>query len=195
MAERDLTAGMATAVQADVIYPVLFFEGTFLNADTLVEELLNLWTGAGSYSWDGKTWLGDGQMVAISPLAETVDLEAKGFAITVSGLPSSEISRALGSMRKSRNQPGRLWLGLFDSSGALIADPYELQRGRFSHPRILDSGDKCTIEVQYQSVLAMLGSSEERRYTDEDQQLDYPTDRGFEQVPALQDAEFPLWAT
>jgi hypothetical protein len=88
--------------------------------------------------------------------------------------------------------PGKVWIGFFDSAGALIADPYLAFQGRFDVPDILDAGEQATISARYESRLADLDRPRERRYTDEDQSLDYPTDPGFEFVTRLPDKQV-IW--
>lgn len=188
MAARDLTAGMLTAIQAGAVRPALLYEGAFDSGGT--PQYVRLWTGMGNLTWDAKTWVGGGHLLGISPITESTKTEAVGFEVTVSGMPSTRISLALSSARK--NKPGSLWLALFDASGAVIADPYLLQSGRFDMIPIEDSGDTCTITVRYEDRLIALQKPRERRYTHEDQQLRSAGDLGFEYVQGLQDAAFLL---
>ncbi len=188
MAERDLTPDMLTAIQAGVLRPALLYEGEFVSLGAT--EYLRLWTGVGSRSWDAKTWIGGGLVLGISMITEATTMQAVGFEVTLSGMPSDKISLALDSARK--NKPGRLWLMLFDSVGAVIDDPYLLKRGKFDMIPIEDSGETCTITVRYEDRLLGLSIPRERRYTHEDQQLRAPGDLGFQYVQALQDAAFIL---
>jgi hypothetical protein len=73
----------------------------------------------------------------------------------------------------------------------IIADPFKCFEGRFDVPDIVDEGARATISARYESRLIDLDRVRARRYTDEDQKLDYPTDKGFEYVPSLQDAQIP----
>lgn len=184
MASRGLTAGMLAAIAAGTVRPAIFFEGEY-NGGTL-----RLWTGVGTTSWNGQSWTGGGQLLGISPLGEATDVAAVGFTVTLSGMPSALISIALASVRQGK--PGTLWLALYDSAGALIVDPYQLQKGRFDITVIEDAGDTCTIAAQYESRLIDLERARERRYTHEDQQIDYVGDLGFAFVAALQDMQI-LW--
>ncbi len=184
MSDRDLSAGLATAVQAAVLRPVLFYEGEF------AASTLNLWTGLGSFSWDGKTWTGGGNLMQISPIEESSRVEALGFSVTLSGMPSASISLALQSLRQGK--PGRLWLGALDADNALVGDPYQAKEGKLDIAVIDDNGESCTIQATYESRMIDLFRPRERRYTDQDQQIDYPGDDGFGLVPAIQDRQI-LW--
>lgn len=188
MAERDLSAAMLAAIAAGTVRPAIFYEGEFVDGAE-APSFLRFWTGVGSITWDGYTWTGGGNLLGISALEETTDLKAVGFSVTLSGMPSSLISLALGNVRQGK--PGKLWLALFDASWAMIADPYPLKRGRFDIAPIEDNGETCTISANYEDRLIDLERPRDRRYTHEDQQLDYPGDKGFEYVPSLQDMDIP----
>ncbi len=71
----------------------------------------------------------------------------------------------------------------------LVDDPYLLKRGQLDVAVIDDTGESCKISVSYEDRLVDLQRPRERRYTHEDQQIDYPGDKGFEFVPTLQDMQ------
>jgi hypothetical protein len=181
---RDLTAGVATAVAATTVRPVLFYEGEYSTG------ILRLWSGLGSFSWNAQTWTGAGQMLGLAPVEELSDVRAVGFAVSLSADASALLSLNLGAARQGLL--GKVWIGFFDSAGALIDDPYLAFQGRFDVPDILDAGEQATISARYESRLADLDRPRERRYTDEDQSLDYPTDPGFEFVTRLPDKQV-IW--
>jgi hypothetical protein len=185
VAARDLTSAMATAIAAGTVRPAIFMEGEFASS-----QFVRLWTGVGTYPWDGHDWSGGGQLLGISAIEETADNKAVGFVVTLSGMPSANISLALAAARQGK--PGKLWLALFNASNVLIADPYLVRRGLFDVMVIDDDGATCTIKAQYEDRLIDLERSRDRRYTNEDQQLDYPGDLGFEFVPSLQDMQI-VW--
>lgn len=189
MTARSLTAGMLTAIAAGTVRPALFFEGVYDSGGS--DAYLRLWTGVGSISWNGHTWVGGGEQLGISQLEETRDVKAVGFTVTLSGMPSSLVAIALASVRQGR--AGTLWLGCFDASNALIADPYQLQKGRFDIVVIEDAGETCTIAAQYESRLVDLERPRERFYTSEDQYLDFAADLGFAFVPDIQNGVDIPW--
>jgi len=71
--------------------------------------------------------------------------------------------------------------------GALVADPAIAFAGRLDVPEIDDNGQTATITISYESRLVDLERPRERRYTHEDQQIDYSGDLGFEYVAAIQE--------
>lgn len=189
---RDLTAGMLAELGAAKLRPILLYEGVFAAQGSPPDDgYLRLWSGTGTVSWNGYLWTGAGNLLAISPLQETSEIQATGFTVTLSGMPSANIATALAATRQG--MLGNIWLGCLTQAGAVIADPFLARQGRLDVPSIDDAGDTCTISVQYEDRLVDLERPRERRYTNEDQHLDYPLDQGFEFVPALQDAQ-AVWA-
>lgn len=187
--ERDLSAGVVARLGDRVVYPALFYEGVFWSASLGTEQTLNLWSGLGSFAWDGKTWLGAGNLLGCSPIEESDEIRAIGFTISLAGQNSQNISLVKQGTRQGK--PGKIWLGLLTAAGVLADEPYLLKRGKLDVAVIDDEGELCKISVNYEDRLIDLERSRERRYTSADQQLDYPADLGFDQVAALQNLDLP----
>lgn len=184
MTERNLTAGMAAAIGAPVVRPVFLFEAEFESGT------LRMWTGVGELSWNGHTWIGGGGLIGMSPVEETAEVKAAGLRVSVSGISSTNVAAVLAAARTGK--PGRVYLGCIDEAGAVIATPYPFFIGRLDVPVIDAEGETATISIAYESRLIDLERPRERRYTNEDQQAQYPGDRGFEQVAGLQDLVLQL---
>jgi hypothetical protein len=179
---------MQTALQAEVVRPVIFFEGEFWSGGGIVT--VRLFTGYGTLTWNSVTWTGGGHLLSISPIGENAELRAEGFEVVLSGMPSGSITTALEGMRQGR--PGTLWLGFFDEANAVIADPYILQRGRLDIAPLRMGGETSIISARYESILIDLDTPRDRRMTHEDLQIDHPGDLGFQYVGKLQDARI-MW--
>jgi len=93
--------------------------------------------------------------------------------------------------RSFRLRPARLWGALLDAEGAFVADPFPLWAGLMDTMEVTD-GAEPRVALTCESRLVDLERAEVRRYTDADQQAEYPGDRFFEYVPALQEAEIRL---
>ena len=176
---RALTAAMLAAIATGAVKPIFLYEGEFSGGT------LNLFTGHGTLSWDAKTWTGDAGMLRITSIAESSDLSAVNFTVSLNGEVSAVLSVALAQVR--RGKPGSVWLGLLDAAGALYADPFLCFKGRADKPSIVPDPNQCVVGVAYESRLIDAARRRERRYTPEDQAIDYPNDLGFDQVAALQD--------
>lgn len=178
---RALTAGMIAALSGAVVRPVMFYEGEF-SAGTL-----RLFTGYGTTQWNGQTWTGAGTVMRIGPAEETVDVRAVGFQVNVSGDLSAAIQIAIAECRQGL--AGRVWLGCINDAGALIADPFKMFEGRLNTAEITEENDRTNITLSYESRYADITKTRERRFTTEDQRIDYANDSGFDGVPGLQDFE------
>lgn len=191
MATRDLTSGMATAVQAGTVYPALLYEGEFDNGSG-GSAFVRLWSGTGTLSWNSFSWLGAGNMLGMSEIRESTGLRANSFEVWLTGVSTALVATALTAARKNRS--GKLWLALFNAGDftAPIVDPYLLKRGRFDTIPIDDAGVTSKITARYEDRLAALGIPRECRYTSADQAVRISGDKGFEYVEALQDAQFTL---
>lgn len=176
---RALTAAMLAEMAAGTLRPLFFYQGEFSGGT------VRLFTGYGTLVWNGETWTGDETMMRFSAVSEAGDLGAVNFTVGLNGQVSSLLSLALSEVR--RGKTGSVWLGLVNSSNTLIADPFLCFRGRADKPVIDPNPAEAMVAVAYESRLIDFSRRRERRYTDEDQKIDYPADRGFEYVVSLQD--------
>lgn len=181
---RGLTSAFKTAAAAGNVVPALLGHFDFTGG------IVRVWTGLGDLSWGGDTYTGLGDLVAVSPVQETNETRSNGMSFTLNGIPSAMVTRILGEGYRGR--AAKLWLALFDSSGAIIADPLLLFSGRMDQCLLDDSGATATCTITAESRLVDLQRPRERRRTDEDQQNLFAGDRGLEYVAGLQDKEI-VW--
>lgn len=92
---RSLTTGQRNALSADGV----------LKAE-LVELLFDTplyFTNAGhDLVWDGKTWVGDGTLLSIAPIKESLALQAHGVQVELSGADGALVSFALNGLGKGK---------------------------------------------------------------------------------------------
>lgn len=182
---RDLTVAMAAAIAAADTRPILLLEAVFTSGT------VRHWTGLGDLSWNGYTWTGLGDLIGHTPVDETDELKAQGITITVKGISAGDVSTALQELRNGA--AGSIRLALLDSSGAIIADPKIIFRGRLDLGEIDDSNpDQPVITLGYEHELIDLERPREWRYTDQHQQQLYPGDTGLSRIADLQDREL-VW--
>lgn len=177
---RDLTANQTTQVTANALAPILLIKMEFVGGT------VTMWTGYGDIVFDGDTYTGMGSMIGLSPIEETQDVQANGVSIALNGIQSSLISVAL--LEEYQNRPVTVYFGTM-SGGTIVTSPNIIFRGRMDVMTIQESGETATIEMKCESNLAALTRAKERRYTEEDQKLDYPDDLGFDFVTTIQDTE------
>lgn len=178
---RTLTTAMSNALVADVVRPIYLVRMVFDSSD------LNVWSGMGDLSYGGETYTGLGDLLSISEIKETADVQATGMNVSLAGVKSSLVTIA-----KDQDYQGReltVSLGAFDSSGDLIADPVIIFSGFMDTMTINEAGEYSSITIAVENKLIAFERSKVRRYTAEDQKINHPTDKGFEFVTAIVEKE------
>jgi hypothetical protein len=178
---RDMTSAYQAAISSAMLRPALFVQATFVSGP------LYVWSGMGPTTWNGQTWIGVGTLGTVSTIEEGSTVSAKGVTLTLSGLDPTLLEDVMEEFQVGL--PALVYLGVFDATGALIADPVCCFSGRMDQPTIDISGTTASIAINCENRLVEMNVSVERRYTDEDQQLDYPGDLGFQFVNGIQDAQ------
>lgn len=180
---RDITSAFKTAVTAGIVQPILATELDFSTGT------LYFWNGYGDLTMtvrgSSQTFTGLGDLAGISAINETTEIKASGITLTLTGVKSSLISEALSANYTNRN--AYVYLGLFDTSKNVISDVYTLFSGKMDVLKINEQAETSTIELAVENRLISFERANERRFTHEDQQIDFSGDLGFEFVPDLQD--------
>ena len=177
---HSMTTGMLNATLAARLRP---FIAVSLQ---VASSTLYIWSGYGSLSWNGQTWLGVGYFGGVSPIQEVNQVQASGVTLSLSGVPPELVEIALAEVR--RYLPAKIWLGALDDTGAVIADPFQIRNGRVDTARITFDGKSAAINITVESRLIAMQNTRERRFTDQDQRSDFPQDDGFKFVDGLQQA-------
>ena len=176
---RQISPQMLAALGSGSLRPAIFVEATFITGPVYC------WTGTGPITWNGQTWLGIGTFGSLSNVEEGTTVEAKGITLTLSGLDPTLLTDVLTEYQVGL--PVMVWIGLFDINRQLIPDPLVAWAGRMDQPTLSVDGTTCSLSIACENRLLDMNTSVERRYTNDDQQLDYPGDRGFEFVTSIQE--------
>lgn len=199
---RELPVEFVEELSNDVVYPFFAVSVDFESGP------LYFWTGYGDLIIDGITYLGAGQLVNISSVEETTEIEAKGATVTMTGIPSTFLSLALQEPYQGREC--RIYFGLSlanktigtEASSIVTTEDLvelltegdtrhliEIFSGELDQMNITEQADGATIAVTAENILIKLERPVVRRFTNEDQKSRFPLDRGLEFVAALQDKE------
>lgn len=181
---RDITSALNTEFNTNSIRP---FYAITLDFET---DPIRLWTGTGTISFGGNSFTGGGNILGLSTASETGQIQANGSTITLSGISSDLISAALNFNYQSRD--ATIHFGALDSSNAIISDPFIIFKGFMDIMTITDDAETATIALTVENRLIRLESSKIRRFTSEDQKIDFPEDLGLDLVADLQDKEI-VW--
>ena len=175
---RDITVAFQTEITSVNTRPFVLFQA-FFDSGTI-----RFWNGVGDLVYDGDTYTGAGHLLNMSQIDETTKVESRGITLKLSGVPASLISIA--SAEPYQDRRIAIALGFFDSSGAIVIDPFRFFSGKADVMGIQDSGDTAVITLSAENDIIILQRTNERRRTKEDQRLQSPTDTFFDNVTSLQ---------
>ena len=143
---------------------------------------LRLWTGRGERTIESNVYTGGGAFIGIEGLEEVADLSAKNITLTLTGIDSSVVAKAL-TEPYQRRQVRVLW-GVRN-----ISDVVEVFAGSLNTMPIEDGPETSTIAVTVDSKLVELEKASNRRYTSESHKSRNPGDTFFDFVTKIQDKQ------
>lgn len=176
-----------STLAAEIVKPEL--NPIFLAKIETAGDTVFAWTGIGDLVWNGDTYAGTGIFGGVSSVEETTDGAAAGLVFQLSGIPDDIVATSIGLIRHGK--PASLWMGCLDSNGVMVGNPLLIFNGSTDVPELEDGADTATIRLSAESPAIDQRRARVRRYTTEDQKIDYPTDKGFEYVEGLQDRSIP----
>lgn len=143
---------------------------------------LLMWNGYRDASIGGETYIGAGNIMAISDIEETSEIASRGITITLSGLDAGIISAAL--QENYQNRAATVTFGSIDTG---VFTGYTVFKGRMDVMSIEESADTATVAITVENRLIDLERPRVYRYTSEDQKALYSGDLGLDYVADLQD--------
>lgn len=181
---RNLTTGVIQQLEATQVRPVLLVSLAF--ADNTVYA----WTGVGSISWNGHTWLGVGELGSVSTISEGSEVQANGITLTLTGIPTDLLNEGLNEVVAGKM--AQVYLGFMDNAGNLIPDPIPAFIGMLDQPTINIGTETSTISITAENRLVDMNRARGSRYTDQDQRAKYPDDGCLKYVHFLMDSHY-IW--
>jgi len=181
---RNLSSAMESAVEADLVRPIVLVTCAFDSGD------LNLWNGIGDLTVSGVDYVGAGTLLNIGEIAESSELQANGITVTLSGITDPLLAKARDEDYQGRELTVKL--GAMDAANAVITNPITVFSGFMDTMVINDSSETATIQVAVENRLIEFERTRIRRYTAEDQKIDYPNDKGLEFVAEMAEKEI-VW--
>ncbi len=148
-------------------------------------------SGGGNFTWAGHTYLGVGRLGKVSEIEETEALQANAIKIELSGVDPANVSISLNEEYQGR--PARVYIAYLDENYALLGDPVGPFSGQMD---TMDGelGKLSTLTLTVESRLVDWMRARIRRWTDADQQAEYPGDKGLEYVSQMAEKEL-VWGT
>lgn len=181
---RSLTSSFIVELTATLNRPAFLVQCQFAN------ENINLWTGVGDLVFDGITFKGVGALGSISPITETIEQQAQGITLTLSGIPAD----LLGDAMQHVTPAGKaiVYLAFLNADGTVVSVPTPAFIGQMDQPEVDISVDTISITIAVENKLSDLQRARGGRYTDADQRARHPNDGGLKFIAQLQD-KFINW--
>jgi len=138
---------------------------------------LYAWTGVGSISWNGQTWIGTGVLGQIDKVADSVDKSDIGVELTLNYLDDDLRNEIVTTDPVGAD--ASIYLALMTVAGQ-VDETYEIFPGFVDEISILDAGETGAITVRLASELARMARPLAYQLTDAHQKDLFPGDRGME---------------
>jgi hypothetical protein len=136
-------------------------------------------SGIGTIIYDGNSYLGVGALGAVSDADESEDLAPSPLTLTLSGVDAALVSEALDSA--TYGDVVTIYEGYRQDDGTLVDDPWVVWKGTYEYGSVsLDKDSSVSNIIKHD--LAALSEKDGGRFTDEDQQVRYTGDIGFQYI-------------
>lgn len=181
---RGLGVGVAAAVAAERVARTMAVDLDFPSGTARFA------LGTSDLVLNGATYLAVGMLAAVGTSEESTEIKATGLTIQLSGIPRDAIILTL--LQGYQGRRGTVWEVVCNpDTFAVIGQPICVFRGRMDAMNV-ELGETATVSVTLESRLADWSRARIRRYTDEDQQKQFPGDTGFRFVPSITEKEI-VW--
>ena len=179
---RSIGSSFSTQLSSGQLRPFYAIRMAFTSGDLLLS------TTYSDLTINSETYTGAGNILGISQINETADTRAVGIEIILNGLDSSILSAGLND--DVQNMAVKVYFGVLTTTGnadAIVDTPYEIFSGFIDSMVLDDGGENSTLKFTVENALVTLERTIDRRYTDQDQQDLFTSDKGCEFVTSLQD--------
>lgn len=184
MSERSLDVDLKSGSQSSVFSFVVFVELSFPSGTVRVHN------GIGTYNFNSNDWLGVGALGGITMIEETIDGVPTPITLSLSSINEDIISAI-----RTDNVYGRdakIYLGAINPDQELQGTPTLWVDG-YIEKKVISLGQESEVGIVIQDDAARLNQRNNKRFTLEDHQSDWPDDKFFEFLPVVMNAEV-TWA-
>lgn len=178
---RTLPTDFNNKIQEEFISWALLLELEF------DDDTVNVWTGVGDLSFDGKTWQGVGTLGSISGALERIDQQDDRIVATLSGIPDETMPDLVGEVTDGDpvGRPYTLTMAMIEE-GPVVSSSITISAGQMDAVDIID-GAASSISIQLVSEAAVLKRRTFYRMSDQAQQSLFADDVGLAFVTDLDD--------
>jgi hypothetical protein len=181
---RNVTSNYLLALQEGYLFPCILVEIYFATGPVRV------CTAYQGQILNGNLYTGVGSMLEVSTIEDGSSIQARGVSVSLSGIDPTLLPATLTEFQVGL--AATIYLGLFGGEGlSLVNDTVIAWQGRTDQPTITVDEKTATISINLESRLMDMNVPVPYRYTNQDQQLFAPGDKGFSFVNSIQ--SIPLY--
>jgi len=178
---RTLTSGLLTEITANQLHPFVAVEIFFPKYTT------RIWGGYGTIRINSQDFLGVGTLGAISSVNETTQTQASGLTLSLSGIPNDLLAVAMAEQYQGNTV--NIYFGCLNEEHSVIESPINIFSGRVDVMSLSEGKESSTLAITVESRLIDLEKPRLRRYTAEDQKIDFADDKGLDFVASIQETQ------
>ena len=168
---RDVHSSALSAAAGEAVSAVTFVELQF-SSGTLYANNSPL-----NIPFGGNTYLGVGKLGAIAEIEESTDTAASTMTLGLVGIDTTLVSASLNEDYKNRE--AIISVAFLGTQDEVLGAPAVVFRGRMDSMSV-EIGDVANIQLSIVNRLADWERTRNGRYTNEEQQKNYPGDKGLE---------------
>lgn len=183
---RGLSSANITAVDSDVVRPVVFVELHYDSATLFLHDNIGEITAD---DWDGtsRTWSGLGDLGSISTIEEGSEISPYKIDLVLSGIDTTIASKALGKETGLREV--YVLIGFIGLDRVVVDDPHPMWSGLADDIQMA-IGSESVIRVSCESKLAAFEKTNGRLQNDADHQAEFSGDLFYKYLPQMVEAKF-----
>tara|TARA_R110000803_G_scaffold189457_1_gene251938 strand:+ start:592 stop:1158 length:567 start_codon:yes stop_codon:yes gene_type:complete len=173
-----MNRGSTTAFQQEVVKsanrPVHLAEVIFDDENVYMND------GYKTIVYDSKSYVAVGHFMGFSNIQESIEVMVSKITLSLSGVDQSMISRFLNKEYIDREV--KIYTAFLDDAQNLVADPVLIFEGRMDTPIITDDpiGGQSMMSVTATNTWVDFSRKTGRHTNHEEQQIFFPSDKGFE---------------
>src|SRR3984885_4776920 len=157
---RTLSTAVAAAIASGAVSVGIFV------VDVFADDTVYAWTGIGGLTPAGppsnplstfpygETFTGLGWLLKLSSIPQTQKVQAQNITQSLNGALPAIVQEIVNQVRITAT--ATIYLGFFDSTGALIKDPVQIFAGGLDVPTLSDDGNDCIASITCENPLLSL---------------------------------------
>lgn len=183
---RGLSSANITAVDGDVVRPVVFVELHYDSSTLYIHDNIGDIT-ADDWNGTSRTWSGIGDLGSISTIEEGKDISPYKLDLVLSGIDATIAAKALGKETGLREV--YVLVGFIGLDRVVVDDPHPMWSGLADEVQMA-IGSESVVKVSCESKLAAFEKVNGRLQNDADHQAEYSGDLFYKYLPKMVEAKF-----